>query len=107
MKAAITKFSKSSGSNCVFPDTKPLIMKNSVLVILFRFVTPFSNINKLVNVRATPVPTLLDIKAELAGLNIFWYWLASRIFGSLLRRSPENLLLSFSLAKSYLSTTAS
>ena len=50
-----------------FPVPKTSVTEDKKTVEKRRLVMPFFNINSLLNVRATPLPTITDKKAELAG----------------------------------------
>ena len=71
LKQGIIRPSKSPWRSCVFPVKKDDLMVNGKLEPQYRVVTPYFNINKIVNVRATPVPNVKDIKAAVAGSKYF------------------------------------
>ena len=65
------EYSESAWRSSVFPVAKPDIMKQGKIVMQYRIVTPFFNINPLLNVRAVPLPQIDDLRAELA--NSTWF----------------------------------
>ena len=71
LEEGIIELSYSSWRSAIFPVAKPTIWVDGQPVKQFRMVTPFYNLNPYINIRATPLPTVEDIRQELAGSRWF------------------------------------
>src|SRR5690606_10220083 len=61
----IIDYSESSWRSSIFPVMKPSVWKDGVEIKQWRMVTPFFNLNPLLNVRGLQMPSLKDIQAEI------------------------------------------
>ena len=62
---------ESAWRSTMFLVAKPDVIRDGKRVKEYRIVTPFFNINRLLNVRATPLQTIEDIRGELVGARWF------------------------------------
>jgi len=68
----IIEESNSAWRSTVFPVPKPdALGPNGEIIKKYRVVTPFFGLNKLLNLRATPMPHILDVQGAVAGSTHF------------------------------------
>lgn len=72
MEKGVIEESNSMWRSTVFPVPKPDgVSSTGEKVKRYRVVTPFYGLNRLLNLRATPLPHILDVQVALAGANYF------------------------------------
>lgn len=72
LQKKIIELSSSTWRSCIFPVRKPdIVKKDGSRQKEFRIVTPFFGLNKYLNLRQTPMPTIRDIRNRLRKAKLF------------------------------------